>query len=237
LLFLPGAAYDGAVSGRLFLVGTPIGNLEDITLRALRVLREADLVAAEDTRHTGRLLAHYQIRKPLLSYHEFNEAQRAAELVERLRGGQTIALVSDAGMPAISDPGMRLVRAACSAAIPVETVPGPSAVTMSVALAGMQSGRFLFYGFLPARSAQRKKALIQLAPLPYALVFFESPFRLVAALRDMEETLGNRTAMIARELTKKFEEVLRGKVRELREKLEPRRVKGEITIVMEGAND
>lgn len=225
------------MSGRLFLVGTPIGNLEDVTLRALRVLREADLVAAEDTRHTGRLLAHYQIRKPLLSYHEFNEAQRARELVERLRNGQSVALVSDAGMPVISDPGMRLVRAAAAADIPIETVPGPSAVTMSVALAGVGDGRFLFYGFLPPKPTKRKKILTELAPLPYSLVFFESPFRVVAALRDLEEAFGERTAVVGRELTKKFEQVLRGSIGQLREKLESQRVKGEITIVVEGARE
>ncbi len=226
-----------SLGGKLFVVGTPIGNLEDVSLRALRVLREADLVAAEDTRHTGRLLAHYQIRKPLLSYHEFNEAQRAAELVDRLRGGTSVALVSDAGMPTISDPGMRLVRAASAAGVPIESVPGPSAVTMSVSLAGWGDGRFFFYGFLPHKSAQRKKVLTQLTPLPYSVVFFESPFRVVATLRDMEAIFGDRTAIVARELTKKFEEVLRGNIRELREKLETRRVKGEITIVVEGGKD
>jgi len=222
--------------GKLFIVGTPIGNLEDISLRALRVFKEVDVVAAEDTRHTGRLLAHYQIRKPLLSCHEFNEARRTDELIERLRRNESVAFVSDAGMPTVSDPGQRLVRAAAVAGIPIEIVPGPSAVTMATTLAGLGDGKFFFYGFLPNKASHRRKTLTRLAPLPYSLVFFESPYRVLKSLTDMRDTLGNRQAVVARELTKKFEEVLRGSLEDLVKLLENRRIKGEITVVVEGEN-
>lgn len=223
-------------TGKLSIVGTPIGNLEDITFRAVRILREADLIAAEDTRRTQQLLAHLQIRKPLLSCHEFNEARRIPELLAKLQVGQSIALVTDAGMPTISDPGLRLVRAATDSSIPVEVIPGPSALTAALAGSGLATGPFLFYGFLPYKSAQRRKILTQLAPLPYALVFFESPYRIAKSVGDMAETLGNRRAVIARELTKKFEEFLRGDLESLRKMLESRALKGEITVVVEAGN-
>ena len=220
--------------GRLYIVGTPIGNMEDITLRALRVLREASLVAAEDTRHTGLLLARHSIRKPLVSYHEFNEAKRTAELLKDLQQGRTIALVSDAGMPTVSDPGQRLIRAAIDAGVPVEVIPGVSAITMALTGSGLGGGPFLFYGFLPHKSGQRRNALTRLAPLPWSLVFFESPYRLVKSLQDMHDQLGNRRAVVARELTKKFEEILRGDLAAILKKLENRAVKGEITVIVEG---
>jgi 16S rRNA (cytidine1402-2'-O)-methyltransferase len=222
-----------AEPGKLFIVGTPIGNMEDITLRALRTLREADLIAAEDTRRTGLLLARHQIRKPLISYHEFNEAKRTAELLKDLRQGRRIALVSDAGMPTVSDPGQRLIQAVLAAGIALEVIPGPSAVTMALTASGIP-GPHLFYGFLPHKSAQRRRTLSRLAPLPFTLVFFESPYRLLKSLRDMREALGNRRAVVARELTKKFEEILRGDLESLLKMLENRTVKGEITIVVEG---
>jgi 16S rRNA (cytidine1402-2'-O)-methyltransferase len=233
-------------SGRLFIVGTPIGNMEDITLRALRVLRETSLVAAEDTRHTGLLLSRHSIHKPLVSYHEFNEAKRTAELLKELQQGRNIALVSDAGMPTVSDPGQRLIRAAINAGIPVEVIPGVSAITMAWAMSGLgtlarrsgpREGGFLFYGFLPHKSGQRRNALTRLAPLPHALVFFESPYRLVKSLQDMLEKLGNRRAVVARELTKKFEEILRGDLAAILKKLENRTVKGEITVIVEGCQE
>lgn len=235
------------MTGKLFIVGTPIGNMEDITLRALRALREADLIAAEDTRRTAQLLARYEIRKPLISYHEFNEARRTAELLEKLQQGRQIALVSDAGMPTVSDPGQRLIRAVLAAGIALEVIPGPSAVTMAVAVSGLagstlarrsfSEGGFLFYGFLPHKSAQRRRALSHLAPLPFTLVFFESPYRLLKCLGDMHELLGNRHAVVARELTKKFEEILRGDLATILKKLENRSVKGEITVVIEGCEE
>lgn len=221
-------------NGKLFLVATPIGNLEDITLRALRVLREADLIAAEDTRRTATLLSRFEIRKPLLSCHEFNEAQRSAELLARLRDGQRIALVSDAGMPTISDPGLRLVRAALGDGIPVEVIPGPSALTAALAASGLSSERFFFHGFLPHKSAQRRRILAELAPLPCTLAFFESPHRIHKTLADIEELLGDRRIVLARELTKKFEQIFRDRVSILRKSLENRAVKGEITLLIEG---
>jgi 16S rRNA (cytidine1402-2'-O)-methyltransferase len=221
-------------SGRLFIVGTPIGNMEDITLRALRVLREASLVAAEDTRHTGMLLARHSIHKPLVSYHEFNEAKRTAELLKELQEGRSIALVSDAGMPTVSDPGQRLIRAAIDAGIAVEVIPGVSAITTALTGSGLGGGPSLFYGFLPHKSGQRRNALTRLAPLPYSLVFFESPYRVVKSLQDMHDQLGNRRAVVARELTKKFEEILRGDLAAILKKLENRTVKGEITVIVEG---
>ena len=222
------------MTGKLFVVGTPIGNLEDITFRAVRVLREADVVAAEDTRRTGVLLAHFEIRKPLVSCHEFNEARRSAELLQRLRDGARVALVSDAGMPTLSDPGLRMVRAALEAGISVEIIPGPSAITAALAGSGLAAEPFLFYGFLPHKSAQRRKMLTELVPLPWTLVFFESPHRIVRSLSDLREVLGNRRVVLARELTKKFEEFMRGDLDGLLKMLENRTVKGEITLVIEG---
>ena len=224
-------------SGKLFIVGTPIGNMEDITLRALRVLREASVVAAEDTRHTGLLLARHSLRKPLVSYHEFNEAKRTAELLKELQQGRSIALVSDAGMPTVSDPGQRLVRAAIEAGIDVEIIPGVSAITTALAGSGLGGGPFFFHGFLPHKSGQRRNVLARLAPLPHSLVFFESPYRLVKSLQDMHDQLGNRHAVVARELTKKFEEFLRGDLASILKKLENRAVKGEITVIVEGSKE
>lgn len=223
-------------TGKLYLVGTPIGNLEDITLRALRVLREADLILAEDTRRTATLLGRHAIHKPLLSCHEFNEAKRVPEILMRLREGKRVALVTDAGMPTVSDPGLRLVRAVLDAALPLEIVPGPSAITATIAGSGLVTGPWLFYGFLPHKSGQRRKALSVLAPLPYALVFFESPYRLLKSLAEMREVLGNRRVVIGRELTKKYEEFLRGTLDDLLKKLENRSVKGEITVLVEAPN-
>ncbi len=220
-------------TGKLLIVGTPIGNLEDITLRALRTLREADCVAAEDTRHTGQLLTKYEIRKPLVSYHEFNEAKRTPELLEKLRTGQRIALVSDAGMPTLSDPGLRLIAAVVEAGLPVETVPGISAITTALAGSGLPAQPFLFHGFLPHKSAQREKILQRLAPLPCALVFFESPYRLIKTLTALQTIIGDRRVVVARELTKKFEEILRGTPATLLKRLENRAIKGEITIIIE----
>ncbi len=234
---VPSLLISTGMTGKLSIVGTPIGNLDDITLRALRVLREADLIAAEDTRHTGLLLSRHHIRKPLVSYHEFNEAKRAPELLEKLRHGQHIALVSDAGMPTVSDPGYRLIRAATEAGIAVEVIPGPSAITAALAVSGLPTGRFLFYGFLPHKSAQRRRVLSSLILQPFALVFFESPYRLMKTLADIHDILGNRRVVVARELTKKFEEILRGDVASVRKSLENRAVKGEITVIVEGHAD
>lgn len=219
--------------GTIYLVGTPLGNLEDITLRALRILREADLIACEDTRHTRRLLEHFEIRKRLLSYHEHNEAQRATELAERALRGESIAVVSDAGMPGISDPGYRLVRAAIGAGINVVPVPGPVAIETALTASGLPTDSFRFQGFLPARKIQRRKALEAIADETATVVFYEAPHRVTAALRDVVEVLGDRPVVVARELTKVHEEFLRGAASEVLEQLrttEP--VKGEITLLI-----
>lgn len=230
---MPASKPSRTTRGTLYLVATPIGNLEDITLRALRILREVDLIACEDTRHTQKLLHHYEIRKPLVSYHAHNERQRAEELVARLGRGENIALVSDAGTPLVSDPGHRLVALAIERGIPVVPVPGASALLVALAASGFPPDEFLFVGFLPARAGERRRALERLAAEPRILVFFEAPHRLRASLEDALARLGDRRAVIARELTKLHEEFHRGTVRELLESLpEPR---GEMTVLIAGA--
>jgi len=222
-------------AGLLYLVGTPIGNLEDITLRALRVLREVDLIAAEDTRVTRVLLRHYHIPTPLLSYHQHSPPRRVEQLLTMLRQGKQVALVSDAGMPGISDPGARLVRACADAAIPVAVVPGPTAVSAALALSGIPAGEFLFLGFLPTRARARQQALRRAADWPAALVCFEAPHRLRESLADLCHVLGDRQAACGRELTKRFEEVLRGRLSELARHFSARQPRGELTIVISGA--
>jgi 16S rRNA (cytidine1402-2'-O)-methyltransferase len=221
------------MSGRLFVVGTPIGNLEDITYRAVRVLKEADLIACEDTRQTRKLLEHYAITVPTISYHEHNEVERAPELAARLLAGSTIALVSDAGMPLVADPGYRLVRAAIDNGIPVYPVPGPSAALAALAGSGLPTDSFHFAGFLPPKSAQRLKALEALAGERATLVFYEAPHRILETLEAVEQALGPRPVALARELTKVHEEFLRGTPREVRETLSGRdSIKGEITLLV-----
>lgn len=221
--------------GKLYLCATPIGNLEDITLRALAILREVDLVAAEDTRRTRRLFARYDIHTPLLSYREGNRAAAGAKIIARLEDGQKVALVSDAGMPGISDPGHHLVTMCIERGIAVEALPGPNAALTALVISGLPAARFAFEGFLPRKPGARRKALEALLDDARTLVFYESPNRLAAALEDIERVLGDREAAIARELTKKFEEVMRGRVSELRERVGAREVKGEIVLVVEGA--
>ncbi len=216
--------------GTMYVVATPIGNLEDITLRALRVLREVDLVACEDTRHTHKLLDHYGIQKPVVSYHEHNEALRAPELVEKLEGGATIALVSDAGTPLVSDPGYRLVRQALDKGIRVEPVPGPAALLAALAASGLPTDEFHFGGFLPARTVQRKKALARFKDESATLIFYEAPHRILETLADIEEVLGERPLVLARELTKLHEEFARGTAAELRRAHIP--LKGEFTLLI-----
>lgn len=220
------------VPGTLYLVATPIGNLEDITLRALRVLRECDVVAAEDTRHTGRLLQHFGIRKPLLSHFRFNEAKRGADLIERLRKGEIIALVSDAGSPGISDPGERLVAAARRAGGRVEAVPGPCALVAALTASGLPTEEFHFAGFLPHKSGQRARRLVELAALPGTLVLYESPFRIERLLAELAERMPDREVVLARELTKKFEEWLRGRPNELAAQWRVRARKGEFVVLI-----
>lgn len=219
-------------SGALYLVSTPIGNLEDITLRAIRILKEVDAIACEDTRHTQKLLNHYGIHKRLVSYHEHNENTRAPELVSEMQSGANIALVTDAGTPIVSDPGHRLVALCAENNIPVVPIPGASAALAALAGSGISSARVIFVGFLPARQGERRRALAELAGNPATLVFFEAPHRITKMLGDAAEILGNRPAALARELTKLHEEFLRGSLGELARKLKSTSIKGEITLVV-----
>ena len=203
------------VPGELFIVATPIGNLEDITQRALRVLREVDLIACEDTRHTRKLLNHFGIDKKTISYHEHNERERAEELCELLESGKNVALVSDAGTPLINDPGYRIVTAAIERGIRVIPVPGPAAFIAALAASGLPTDEFFFGGFLPARAQPRRARLEELRSMRATLLFYEAPHRIVAALKDATEALGNRRAVVARELTKLHEQFARGTLNEL----------------------
>lgn len=219
----------------LFVVATPIGNLEDITHRAERILKEADWIAAEDTRHTGQLLARFGIKGKLISFHEQNEERRTPELLEKLQAGEAVALVSDAGTPAVSDPGFVLVRACHQNQIPVFSIPGPSAVLAALASSGLPTNRFLFEGFLPKKPGKRKTRLEKLRELDATLIFFESPYRLVKLLEEMVGILGDRPAAVGRELTKKFEETKTGNLSELAKHYSAHPPKGEITLVVQGA--
>lgn len=222
--------FDAAMAGTLYIVATPIGNLEDITLRALRVLKEADLIACEDTRHTRKLLSHFHISKPTVSYHEHNEHERAGELIKKLEGGMNVALVSDAGTPLISDPGFRIVNDAIARGISVVPIPGPSAVIAALAASGLPTTEFAFVGFLPARRAARRARLKQLANLEMTLVFYEAPHRINETLEDARETLGERECVIARELTKLHEEFVRARLSEI--ELPPGTARGEIVLLI-----
>src|SRR3989441_4846566 len=214
------------VAGTLYLVATPIGNLEDITLRALRTFKECDVVAAEDTRRTGQLLKHFQISKPLLSYFRFNEAKRSEEIIARLRGGQTVALVTDAGSPGISDPGERVVQAALAAGFRVEAVPGPCALVAALTASGLPTDEFHFIGFLPHKSGQRRKQLQGLKAVAGTLVLYESPYRLEKLLGELGDLFPARPVVLARELTKKFEEFLRGTPAQLQAAVRQRPLEG-----------
>ena len=217
----------------LYLVATPIGNLEDITFRAVRVLKEADLIACEDTRQTRKLLDHYGIRRPTISYHEHNEAARTPELIARLRAGASIALVSDAGVPLVSDPGYRIVQAAIAEGIAVDPIPGPSASLTALSASGLPANAFHFAGFLPPKPLQRKKALEELRQEQATLIFYEAPHRIRETLEAIEQTLGSRPAVVARELTKLHQEFLRGTPREIANALAARAsIKGEMTILV-----
>src|SRR4030095_5243069 len=218
----------------LYVVGTPIGNLNDITVRALEVLKQAVLIAAEDTRHSGNLLRHFEIQKPLLSYHEHNEARRTAELVERLATGETIALITDAGMPGLSDPGSRLIRKVIERNLPFTIVPGVSAITTALVGSGFQMERFCYRGFLPVKSGQRARELQAAAERPETTVFFESPYRIKKTLTACGEFMPSRMVCVARELTKKFEEFRRGTAVELLAHYDTHPSKGEITLLVAG---
>jgi len=218
--------------GCLYLVGTPIGNLEDLTLRALRILKEVDQIACEDTRHTQKLLTHYDIHKSLVSYHEHNEITRAPELVVAMEAGAKIALVSDAGMPLVSDPGHRLVTLCVRHHIPVIPIPGPSALLAALSASGLPNEEFLFVGFLPNRGGERRRALERLRIEDRTIIFYEVPHRIAETVADAREILGDRSACLAREVTKLHEEFRRGKLSELAESLAERPARGEITLLI-----
>jgi 16S rRNA (cytidine1402-2'-O)-methyltransferase len=220
--------------GILYIVATPIGNLEDITLRAIRTLKEADVIAAEDTRHTQILLNHFAIKTPLTSYHEHNERAKTGQLVTRLERGESIALVSDAGTPAISDPGFRLVVEAVRAGIRVIPIPGASAAIAVLSASGLPTDGFVFTGFLPARKQERRSRLQELRGGSYSLVIYETPHRLKESLDDIGKILGDRRIVLAREVTKLHEEFLRGSVSEVIREVSQREIRGEITLVIEG---
>lgn len=219
-------------SGTLYLVATPIGNLEDITFRALRVLKDADVIACEDTRHTQQLLNFYSITTPTVSYHEHNELTRAPELVLQLEEGGNIALVSDAGMPVISDPGYRLVQLAIRHEVPVVPVPGASAFVAALSAAGLPVDKFRFLGFLPAKKSQRRKAIEELKAPSKTLVFYEAPHRLLDMLEDVRDILGNPPVVVAREVTKVHEEFSRGTASEVLARFKKKAPRGEITVLV-----
>ena len=218
----------------LYLVATPIGNLSDISARALEILNLVDLVACEDTRHSGLLLHHFNIKKPLVSFHEYNQKQKSVSIVDELLAGKNVALVSDAGTPLISDPGFGLVREAIEKGIRVEGIPGPSALVNALILSGFQTEPFAFFGFLPEKEKKRKDLLGEVVSEKKTLIFYESPFRLLRALKDIFDIFGERRISVAREMTKKFEEVVRGSAAEVSRHFEKKAPKGEFVIVIEG---
>ncbi|RJP60844.1 MAG: 16S rRNA (cytidine(1402)-2'-O)-methyltransferase [Deltaproteobacteria bacterium] len=223
--------------GTLYIVATPIGNLEDITFRALRTLKEVNLIAAEDTRRTRILLNHYSIKTPLTSYYEYNKLIKGKQLIDRLETGENVALVSDAGTPGISDPGYHLIKLALQSSTSVIPIPGVSAVITALSISGLPTDSFVFQGFLPNKITARKKLIEKMAEEKRTLVFYESPNRLRAALRDLLEICGDREIVVTRELTKIFEEVIRGKITRVLTVLNGRQIKGEITLLVSGKRD
>ncbi|MDU5081332.1 16S rRNA (cytidine(1402)-2'-O)-methyltransferase [uncultured Tissierella sp.] len=223
--------------GVLYICPTPIGNLEDITLRTIRILGEVDLVAAEDTRHTIKLLNHYDIKKPLTSYHEHNIKEKGTELIEKLSSGQNIALVSDAGMPGISDPGQELIRQAIDEGIEVIALPGATASITALVISGLSTEKFIFEGFLSSKKGERKKELAKIKEYTKTTIIYEAPHRLMNLLEDMEDILGDRQISISRELTKKYEETFRGTAPQALEKFKDSGVKGEFVIIVDGNHE
>jgi 16S rRNA (cytidine1402-2'-O)-methyltransferase len=221
----------------LYVIATPIGNLDDITLRALEVLKSVDVIAAEDTRHSGHLLKHFEIRKPLVSYHEHNEATRAAELIERLAAGENVAVITDAGMPGLSDPGARLLRKCIERGVAYTIVPGPSSILTALVGSGFALDRFHFGGFLPVKSGQRERELRDAVVREETSIYFESPYRLTKTLAACTAIIPERQLCVARELTKKFEEFRRGVAAELLQHYETKPPKGEITFVISGSSE
>ncbi len=228
---------DSQREGILYICGTPIGNLKDITLRALNTLREVDLIAAEDTRRTKNLLNHYQINTPVTSYYEHNKLKKAPYLIVKIKEGKRVALVSDAGMPGISDPGYLLINLALQNNIQIIPVPGVSALVTALVISGLPSNRFVFEGFLPRKNVEEKRYLAKIKDEKRTLVFYEAPHRLKKTLKNMLEEWGDRKMVMARELTKKYEEILRGKISQILEEVGKREIRGEITLVVEGQSE
>ncbi len=220
--------------GKLYICGTPIGNLEDITIRVLNTLKEVDIIAAEDTRHTIKLLNHYEINKPLTSYHEHNKVSKGPELIEKLLNGENIALVSDAGMPGISDPGEDLVKLCIEHNISLEVLPGASAIINALVISGLSTRQFAFEGFLDRGKKNRIKGLEKIKNDYRTIIFYESPHRLLSTLKDMENILGNRYMVVARELTKRYEEVIRGSIDEIQEHFKNKAPRGEFVLLLKG---
>ena len=220
--------------GTLYIVSTPIGNLEDMTFRGIRVLKEVTLIAAEDTRHTRKLLSHYDIHTPMISFFEGNEEKRILQIITRINGGENIALVSDAGTPAISDPGFKLVRAAIQNSIKVEAIPGPSAAITALAVAGLPTDQFTFVGFLPDKEGKRLSKLTELAKINHTIVFYVSKWKIKKVIEDMLKIFGDRIAVMCRELTKVHEDIKRGTLSELLTYVSSKEVKGEVTLIVGG---
>jgi len=231
------SSYEPSEAGTLYVVPTPIGNLEDMTFRAVKVLGEADLIAAEDTRHTQKLLNHFDIRNNLLSYHEHNKRERAGQLVKRLESGENVAIVSDAGMPAISDPGHELVKLVIEKGLNVVVLPGANAALCALVGSGLPTDEFLFYGFLPRKRQAKEEELSRLKGLQATVIFYESPYRVKNTLRMIANILGNRQIVIAREITKIYEQFVRGDAKEAINWAENNEIKGECCIVVEGADE
>ncbi|MCE9624254.1 MAG: 16S rRNA (cytidine(1402)-2'-O)-methyltransferase [Deltaproteobacteria bacterium] len=224
------------MNGKLYLVATPLGNLKDITLRALEVLKSVDSIACEDTRHSLKLLQTYEIQKPLFSLHDHNETKRVAPILERLKEGKSLALISDAGTPLISDPGYRLVEAVLAAGFEVEAIPGPCAAINALVGSGLPTDKFYFVGFLPPKSAARRRRFEALLDFPSTLIFYESPHRIQKFLEEAHSVFGSRRLVLAREMTKKFEEFYRGRLQPKPETIPLRSWKGEYVVLLEGAN-
>ena len=223
--------------GILYVVSTPIGNLSDITLRAIETLKQVDLIAAEDTRHSGILLKNYSITTPLTSYHDFNKQKKGPELIQQILSGSSVALVSDAGTPGISDPSYLLIKLAIENQIQIVPIPGPAAFISALVVSGLPTDKFSFEGFLPNKPQKRRRRLEELAQEKRTLIFYESPYRLLKFLEEVRQILGDRRICVARELTKKFEEIKRGAVSEVLGYFQQGKVKGELIIVVEGKKD
>lgn len=223
--------------GKLYVCPTPIGNLEDITLRVLNTLKEADFIAAEDTRHTLKLLNHFEIKKPLTSCHEHNEKEKSGNIINRILDGEDCALVSDAGMPGISDPGEILIKKAIEHEIEIIGLPGPSASILALVTSGLRTDKFVFEGFLPNKKGDRRKRLEELESEKRTLIFYESPYRIIKTLNDMKDIFGNRKISVARELTKKYEEIIRNNIEKVLERFNEKEPKGEMVVVVEGNSE